>query len=384
MNKQKIAILGSTGSIGTQAIEVILTNPEKYEVDLLTAYSNANLLVEQAIQVMPNAVIIYQQDTYQWVKKQLNHLPIKVFAGEQSVLDYLDISDCHTVLAAITGFAGLLPVIKAIEKKKRIALANKETLVVAGELIKSLVDKYRVDFIPVDSEHSAIFQCLLGENLNAVEKIILTASGGAFRNFSKEQLQQVNASEALNHPTWKMGNKITIDSATLMNKGLEVIEAYWLFGFEPHQIEVVIHPQSIIHSFVQFTDGSIKAQLSLPDMRIPIQYALSFPLRHANPFPKIDIKTLGTLTFYEPNVELFPCLTLAYEAIKKSGNIPCVLNAANEIAVQAFLENRIKFFDIANIIEKAISKISLIKHPTLEQLIETDKETRIFATSLIN
>ncbi len=383
MKKKKIALLGSTGSIGTQAIDVILANPDKYEVDLLSAYSNATLLVEQAIKTMPNAVVIFQEEQYGWVKEQLHHLPIKVFAGKQSLIDYLDASECDIVLAAIMGFAGLLPVVKAIEKKKRIALANKETLVVAGEIIRSLVEKYRVDFIPVDSEHSAIFQCLIGESFQSVEKIILTASGGAFRNYTKEQLQLATAAEALNHPTWKMGNKITIDSATLMNKGLEIIEAYWLFGFEPHQIDVVIHPQSIIHSLIQFTDGSIKAQMSIPDMRIPIQYAFSFPERHENHFPKTEISKLSNLSFYEPNVDLFPCLTLAYESLRRGGNAPCVLNAANEVAVQAFLENRIKFFDIPRIIEHSLSEISLIQHPSLQQLIETDKETRIFAASLI-
>jgi len=383
MKRQSVSILGSTGSIGRQSIEVILANKDYYEIDFLTSYSNADLLIEQAVQVMPNAVIIYDESKYKYVKENLCHLPIKVFAGEKSVIDYLDSSTCNIIIAAISGFSGLLPVIKAIEKKKRIALANKEVLVVAGEIIKNLVEKYKVDFIPVDSEHSALFQCLIGENIDFVEKIILTASGGAFRKYSKEQLQQATASVALCHPTWKMGNKITIDSATLMNKGLEVIEAYWLFGFSPEQIEVVIHPQSVIHSFVQFNDGSIKAQLSMPDMRIPIQYALSFPYRHKNNFTKTDIKILGDLNFYEPDYDLFPCLRLAYESLNKGGNMPCVLNAANEIAVEAFLNNKIKFYDIPRIIEQAMSKISLILHPTLQQLIETDKETRIFATSII-
>ncbi len=311
------------------------------------------------------------------------HLPIKVFAGEKSVIDYIDASACNTVIAAIMGFAGLLPVIKAIEKRKRIALANKETLVVAGEIIKNLAEKYRVSFIPVDSEHSALFQCLVGEPINSVEKLILTASGGPFRNLSAEELQKVTAEQALCHPTWNMGRKITIDSATLMNKGLEVIEAYWLFGIPTNQINVLVHPQSIIHSMVQFTDGSIKAQLSLPDMRLPIQYALSFPERHENPFPKIDFKSIRSLEFFEPETSKFPCLPLAFEALDKGGNTPCVLNAANEIAVDAFLKNKIDFYGIPKIIEQSISKISLIQHPTIQQLIETDKETRIFANSLI-
>ncbi|MCX7862532.1 MAG: 1-deoxy-D-xylulose-5-phosphate reductoisomerase [Bacteroidales bacterium] len=383
MKKQRIGILGSTGSIGTQAIEVILDNIERYEIDFLTANFNADLLIEQAVKTIPNAVIIYDESQYQYVKHQLSHLPIKVFAGQQSAIDYIEVSDCHTVLAAISGFAGLLPVIKAIEKKKRIALANKEVLVVAGEIVKNLVERYKVDFIPVDSEHSALFQCLMGEDLNQVEKIILTASGGPFKNYSKKQLESVTASEALCHPTWKMGNKITIDSATLMNKGLEVIEAYWLFGFSPDQTQVLVHPQSVIHSMVQFSDGSIKAQLSKPDMRLPIQFAFSFPFRHTNTFEKTDLVQLSQLTFEAPDYDRFPCLLLAYEAIKKGGNVPCILNAANEVAVEAFLHNKIKFYDIPHLIEQAICKISLIQHPTLQQLIETDKETRIFATSMI-
>jgi len=383
MKKQSIAILGSTGSIGRQAIEVILSQKDLYEVDLLTAHQNATLLIQQAIETMPNAVIIYDETQYNYVSQQLSHLPIKVFAGEQSTIDYLDASECNTVIASIMGFAGLLPVIKAIEKRKKIALANKETLVVAGDIIKNLVEKYNTPFIPVDSEHSALFQCMVGEPLNNVEQLILTASGGPFRELTYEQLLKVTAQQALCHPTWNMGKKITIDSATLMNKGLEVIEAYWLFGIPPENISVLIHPQSIVHSMVQFSDGSIKAQLSLPDMRLPIQYALSYPYRHQNPFPKLNFSTLTALNFYEPNRQLFPCLDLAYSALQRGGNIPCILNAANEVAVEAFLNQRIGFYDIPKIIEQSISKISLIQKPTLQQLIETDKETRIFATSLI-
>jgi len=383
MKKQSIAILGSTGSIGRQAIEVILSQKDLYEVDLLTAHQNATLLIQQAIETMPNAVIIYDETQYNYVSQQLSHLPIKVFAGEQSTIDYLDASECNTVIASIMGFAGLLPVIKAIEKRKKIALANKETLVVAGDIIKNLVEKYNTPFIPVDSEHSALFQCMVGEPLNNVEQLILTASGGPFRELTYEQLSKVTAQQALCHPTWNMGKKITIDSATLMNKGLEVIEAYWLFGIPPENISVLIHPQSIVHSMVQFSDGSIKAQLSLPDMRLPIQYALSYPDRHQNPFPKLNFSTLTALNFYEPNRQLFPCLDLAYSALQRGGNIPCILNAANEVAVEAFLNQRIGFYDIPKIIEQSISKISLIQKPTLQQLIETDKETRIFATSLI-
>ncbi len=383
MDKKRIFILGSTGSIGRQAIEVILANKELYELDAITANTNATFLVEQAIQTMPNAVIIHDTSQYDFVKDKLKHLPIKVFAGEQSVVDYMDVSDCHIVLAATMGFAGLLPVIKAIEKHKRIALANKETLVVAGELIKNLVEKNNVDIIPVDSEHSAIFQCLVGENLDSVEKLILTASGGPFYKKSTDELSRVTAKEALQHPTWNMGNKITIDSSTLMNKGLEVIEAYWLFGIPSEQIDVVIHPSSIVHSLVQFIDGSYKAQLGLPDMRIPIQYAFSFPDRHANPFPKSMITEIPKLEFFKPDVEKFPCLLLAYDAIKQGGNMPCMLNAANEIAVNAFLENKIQFYDIPHIIEKTMSSLSFIKHPNMQQIIETDKESRIFATSFI-
>lgn len=383
MKRQSIGILGSTGSIGTQAIEVIQDNIERYEVDFLTANSNAELLIQQAIQLMPNAVIIYDETQYSFVKESLSHLPIKVFCSEQSAIDYIDVSECQTVLAAISGFAGLMPVLKAIEKKKRIALANKEVLVVAGEIVKSMVEKYRVDFIPVDSEHSALFQCLMGEDLNQVDKIILTASGGPFRSFTKQQLQTVKASQALCHPTWKMGNKITIDSATLMNKGLEVIEAFWLFGFMPEQIDVLIHPQSVIHSMVQFSDGSMKAQLSKPDMKIPIQLAFSFPYRHANSFEKTTISHLANLTFELPDHDRFPCLSLAYEALKKGGNTPCILNAANEIAVDAYLKDQIGFYDIPRMVQESISKISLIQHPTLQQLIDTDKETRIFARSII-
>ncbi|NSW44965.1 MAG: 1-deoxy-D-xylulose-5-phosphate reductoisomerase [Bacteroidales bacterium] len=383
MKKQSIAILGSTGSIGRQAIEVILAHKDLYEIELLTAHKNANLLIEQAIETLPNTVIIYDESQYSYVSHQLSHLPIKVFAGEQSTIDYLEVSQCNTVIASIMGFAGLLPVIKAIEKKKKIALANKETLVVAGEIIKNLVDKYQTPFLPIDSEHSALFQCMVGEPLNSVEQLILTASGGPFREMTYEQLLKVNAQQALCHPTWNMGKKITIDSATLMNKGLEVIEAYWLFGIPPENIKVLIHPQSIVHSMVQFNDGSIKAQLSLPDMRFPIQYALSFPQRHLNSFPKLDFSILANLNFYEPNRQLFPCLDLAYDALKRGGNIPCILNAANEVAVEAFLNQQIGFYDIPRIIEQSISKISLILKPTLQQLIETDKETRIFATSLI-
>lgn len=375
--------MGSTGSIGRQAIEVILAHKDLYEIDLITANKNAALIVEQAIQTSPNAVIINDTSQYEFVKERLKHLPIKIFAGEQSVIDYLDASDCHIVLASTLGFAGLLPVIKAIEKRKRIALANKETLVVAGELIKNLVGKNNVSLIPVDSEHSAIFQCFMGENPDSVEKLILTASGGPFRTKTKEELNTVTAKEALQHPTWQMGNKITIDSSTLMNKGLEVIEAHWLFGVPVEQIEVVIHPQSIVHSMVQFVDGSFKAQLGLPDMRLPIQYAFSFPHRHTNPFPKATLTDIHTLEFFKPDMEKFPCLSLAYEAIRIGGNSPCVLNAANETAVAAFLKDAIRFYDIPRIIEKTISKISQIKQPTIQQLIETDKESRIFATSLI-
>lgn len=383
MKKQSISILGSTGSIGKQAIEVILAHPDLFEIDLLTAHHNVDLLIEQAIQTQPNAVIVYDEDKYDYLKQQLSHLPIKVFAGESSVIDYIDASECSTVVAAIMGFAGLLPVIKAIEKKKRIALANKETLVVAGEIIHQLVEKYNVSFIPVDSEHSALFQCLVGEPLENVEKLILTASGGPFRNYSYEELKKVTAQQALQHPTWNMGKKITIDSATLMNKGLEVVEAFWLFGVPTERIQVLVHPQSIIHSMVQFQDGSIKAQLGLPDMRVPIQYALTYPIRLSNPFPKIDFTQLNNLQFFEPDTHLFPCLQLAYQAIDKGGNMPCVLNAANEIAVEAFLSDRIGFYDIPKMIEAAVSKISLIQHPSVQQLIETDKETRIFANSLI-
>lgn len=381
--KKKIAILGSTGSIGTQALEIAREQKDKIQVEVLTANSNADLLIAQAKEFNPNHVVIADESKYMQVKEALASEDIKVFTGSKSIADIMDITSADTVLTAMVGYSGLLPTIKAIQNKKRIALANKETLVVAGELITKLCAEHKVDIIPVDSEHSAIFQCLVGENLNSIEKIILTASGGPFRGKKRSDLAEVTRAQALKHPNWTMGAKITIDSATLMNKGLEVIEAKWLFGVSGKQIEAVIHPQSIIHSMVEFTDGSIKAQMGLPDMKLPIHYAFFFPQRVKTDFKRLSFYDFNTLTFEQPDRETFRNLALAYEAMNSGGNMACILNAANEVAVDAFLKDKISFLGMAELNEKCMQKVSFISNPGLQDYIDTDNETRKVAASLI-
>ncbi len=383
MKPKHIAILGSTGSIGTQAIEVVKNYPDEFIVEVLTAYSNDALLIKQAIECKPNAVVIGDESKYEHVKNALWSENIKVFCGEESISQIVTMQSIDIVLASMVGYSGLKPVISAIKARKDIALANKETLVVAGDLITKLAKEYGVSILPVDSEHSAIFQCLTGESFNNIEKIILTASGGPFRGRTAEELKHVVASDALKHPNWNMGAKITVDSATLMNKGLEVIEAKWLFNLQPTQIEVVVHPQSIIHSLVQFEDGSIKAQMGLPDMKLPILYALSYPFRHKTDFERFNFLKYPQLTFETPNTEVFTCLSLAYEAMKLGGNIPCVLNAANEIAVQAFLEAKIPFLEIPKIIQKTIEKAPFVKNPDLNTYIQSNEEARAIAKGFI-
>ncbi len=382
--KKKIAILGSTGSIGTQALEVIAAHPDVFEVEVLTAQQNADLLIEQSRKFNPNAVVIGDDTHYEKVKAALLPLDIKVFAGDNALASVVQMDSIDLVLTALVGYSGLKPTIKAIEAGKNIALANKETLVVAGELITRLAREKGVNIYPVDSEHSAIFQCLAGEFHNPIEKIILTASGGPFRGKKKHELMQVTKTQALKHPNWTMGAKVTIDSASLMNKGLEVIEAKWLFGLKPEQVEVVVHPQSIIHSLVQFEDGSIKAQLGLPDMRLPIQYAMGYPNRLKSELPRFDFAQYPALTFEKPDTETFRNLALAFEAMGRGGNMPCVLNAANEIAVQEFLQDRIGFLEMSDVVERCLSKMDYIASPAFEDYVNTDKETRIKAKELIN
>lgn len=380
---KRIAIFGSTGSIGTQALEVIAANPDKFSAEVLTAQSNDELLVQQALQFNPNVVVIGDEKKYTKVKEALATTDIKVFSGVKA-LEEVAAMDCYDLmLAAIVGYAGLKPTLKAIENGKAIGLANKETLVVAGDIVMRKAVENRVPIIPVDSEHSAIFQCLVGETRNRIEKVILTASGGPFIGRKPNYLVNVKREHALQHPNWSMGAKITIDSATLMNKGLEMIEAKWLFNLKPEQIQVVIHPQSIIHSMVQFEDGSIKAQMGLPDMKLPIQYALAFPKRIPNDFPRYDFKKVNTLSFEEPDVKTFRNLALAQDALNKGGNLPCVMNAANEIAVYAFLRNRINFLDMTNVIEKTMEMVPFIEQPTLEEYFESDGEARNFAADII-
>ncbi|MEI6879961.1 MAG: 1-deoxy-D-xylulose-5-phosphate reductoisomerase [Bacteroidota bacterium] len=383
MQKKKIAILGSTGSIGTQALDIARANPDKIEIEVLTANSNADLLIAQALEFKPNHVVIADERKYQFVKDSLANEDIKVFAGSKSIEDMMEITSADMVLTAMVGYSGLKPTIKAIKNKKRIALANKETLVVAGELITKLCAENRVDLIPVDSEHSAIFQCLVGEDLNTIDKVILTASGGPFRGKKASDLAEVTKAQALKHPNWRMGAKITIDSASLMNKGLEVIEAKWLFGLDKSQIDVVVHPQSIIHSMVEFNDGSIKAQMGLPDMKLPIHYAFFFPQRMQSDFKRLSFKDYNTLTFEEPDLETFRNLDLAYHAMDKGGNLACILNAANEVAVDAFLHDKIKFLQIAELNEKCMNKVSFIQNPSLEDYVNTDSETRRVAAELL-
>ena len=384
MKKKQIAILGSTGSIGSQTLDVIRAHPESFEAYLLTANNNAELLVHQARTFVPEMVVIGNEQKYPEVKEALEDLPIKVWAGADAIAQAVRQPDIDMVVAAMVGYSGLKPVISAIEAGKAIALANKETLVVAGELITRLAIENRAAILPVDSEHSAIFQCIVGERAEDVEKLILTASGGPFRNFSAEQLVSVTAKQALCHPNWKMGAKVTIDSATLMNKGFEMIEAKWLFGMEPESIEVVIHPQSIVHSMVQFVDGSVKAQLGMPDMKMPIRYALSFPERIKSGIPRIDFSACGQLTFERPDLSRFPNLGLAYEAIRRGGNMPCILNAANEVVVAAFLEDKIAFPAMSQVIENTLSTVAWVQHPSYGDYVVTDAEARSIAASLIN
>ena len=380
---KNIAVLGSTGSIGQQTIDVVLNCPDLFNITVLTANNNSSLLVEQAKLVMPNVVVIVNTAKYSEVKEALSGLPIKVLTGKNSLEDVVCFDNVDIVLTALVGFSGLKPTISAIKANKKIALANKETLVVAGELIMSLCKKYKSAIYPVDSEHSAIFQCLVGERENPIEKIYLTASGGPFLNKKRGQLLSVTKKEALKHPNWDMGAKITIDSSTLMNKGLEVIEAKWLFNLSVEQIDVIVHPQSIIHSIVQFEDGSMKAQLGLPDMKLPIQYALGFPKRIKNGFKRFDFMSYPNFSFQKADLKTFKNLSLAYSAIKKGGNSPCVLNAANEIAVDAFLKNKIGFLNMSDLIGNCLEKITFVANPSLEDYLETDQETRVLAKTLL-
>ncbi len=381
--KKRIALFGSTGSVGKQALEVIDANPASFSVEVLTAQSNDELLIKQALHFEPDMVVIGDDKKYPQVKAALAGRPIKVFAGEKALEEVAALDNYDMMLAAIVGFAGLRPTLRAIENGKAIALANKETLVVAGDIVMQKAMDFKAPIIPVDSEHSAIFQCLVGETRNRIEKIILTASGGPFLGKKPNFLVNVKRDHALQHPNWNMGAKITIDSATLMNKGLEMIEAKWLFGLKPDQVQVVIHPQSIIHSMIQFEDGSIKAQMGMPDMKLPIQYAFSFPRRLPSDFPRYDFRKPNTLTFEEPDTRTFRNLSLATEALHKGGNLPCVLNAANEIAVFAFLRNRIGFLDMTDLVERTMQEMPFIEQPTLEEYFDSDGEARNFAASLI-
>jgi 1-deoxy-D-xylulose-5-phosphate reductoisomerase len=381
-NKRKIAILGSTGSIGTQALEVISEHTNLFEIEVLTANNNSALLIEQAKKFKPNTVVIGNEDEYKGVNNALFDLGIKVFAGEKSLEDVVEGENIDVVLTALVGYSGLKPTIKAIKAGKNIALANKETLVVAGDLITKLCQQYGVSIYPVDSEHSAIFQCLVGE-ISPIEKIYLTASGGPFRGRLKANLLNITKAQALKHPNWEMGAKVTIDSASLMNKGLEVIEAKWLFDLKAEQIDVVVHPQSIIHSAVEFEDGSIKAQLGIPDMKLPIQYALGFPERLKNTFKRFNFLDYPNLTFEKPDLETFKNLQLAYNAMQKGGNMPCILNAANEIAVAAFLQDKIGFLNMSDLIADCMEKITFVSNPTLDDYVSTNTETRILANELL-
>ena len=381
MKKKQIAILGSTGSIGTQALKVIEEHPDLYEAYALTANNQVELLAEQARKFMPAAVVIANEAKYLQLKEMLADLPIQVYAGADALCEIVEAKPIDVVLASMVGYAGLRPTMNAIRAGKAIALANKETLVVAGELINALAQQYKTPILPVDSEHSAIFQCL--EPNNALEKVILTASGGPFRKFTMEQLQHVTKEQALKHPNWEMGAKITIDSATMMNKGFEVIEAKWLFGVRPDQIEVVVHPQSIIHSMVQYEDGAVKAQLGMPDMRLPIQYAFSYPQRIKASFDRLDFSKMSELTFEQPDTNRFRCLALAYEALNRGGNMACIVNAANEVVGSAFVKDRISFLRMSEVIEQSMAKVSFIQTPTYEDYVATDAEARRVAESLI-
>lgn len=380
--KKQIAILGSTGSIGTQALQVIEEHPDLYEAYALTANNRVDLLIEQARKFMPEAVVIANEEKYLQLKEALSDLPVKVYAGADALSQIVESQPIDIVLASMVGYAGLRPTMNAIKAGKAIALANKETLVVAGELINALANQYHTPVLPVDSEHSAIFQCL--EMNNRLEKVILTASGGPFRAYTMEQLQTVTKVQALKHPNWEMGAKITIDSASMMNKGFEVIEAKWLFGVRPEQIEVVVHPQSVIHSMVQFEDGAVKAQLGMPDMRLPIQYAFSYPERVKSSFERLDFARITDLTFEQPDTKRFRNLALAYEALHQAGNMPCIVNAANEVVVAAFLKDKISFLGMSDVIEQAMSKVAYIKEPTYEDYVATDAEARRVASSLLS
>lgn len=376
-NKKRVAVLGSTGSIGVQALDVIAAQSDKLELEVIAANNNADLLIEQALKFKPNAVVIVNESHYQKVKDALQHTYTKVFAGENSLCDIVSWDSIDIVITSMVGYAGLKPTIAAINAGKNIALANKETLVVAGDLITKLAFQKGVNIYPVDSEHSAIFQCLTGEYNNPIEKIYLTASGGPFRGKTIADLASVTKAQALKHPNWVMGAKITIDSASLMNKGLEVIEAKWLFGLQNNQIDVVVHPQSIIHSMVQFTDGSIKAQLGLPDMKLPIQYALSYPARFNNDFPRFNFDLYSQFTFEKPDLETFRNLQLSFDALEKAGNMPCILNAANEIAVAKFLNDEVGFLEMSDLIEDAMQRINFVEQPSYDDYVATDHATRI-------
>lgn len=383
IKKKRIAILGSTGSIGTQALEVIAEHPERYEAYALTANNRVELLIEQARRFVPDAVVIANEAKYEQLKEALADLPIKVYAGADALCEVAEAGPVDMVLAAMVGYAGLRPTMRAIQAGKAIALANKETLVVAGELINALALKHRTPILPVDSEHSAIFQCLAGEMDNPIEKILLTASGGPFLNCTMAELEHVTKAQALKHPNWDMGAKITIDSASMMNKGFEVIEAKWLFGVRPEQIEVVVHPQSVIHSMVQFEDGAVKAQLGVPDMRLPIQYAFSYPERVKASFDRIDFTQCRHLTFEQPDTERFRCLALAYEALHQGGNMACILNAANEVVNAAFLQDRISFLRMSRVIEETMQRAQFVAQPTYDDYVMSDAEARRIATELL-
>ncbi|MFT6210067.1 MAG: 1-deoxy-D-xylulose-5-phosphate reductoisomerase [Bacteroidia bacterium] len=383
-DKRHIAILGSTGSIGTQALEVLEANPNVFELEVLTAHGSADLLIEQALKFKPNCVVIGKEELFKKVQDALFDEGIKVFAGADSLVQVVQMDEIDVVLTALVGYAGLRPTLSAIEAGKHIALANKETLVVAGDIVTDLAKKKGVNIYPVDSEHSAIFQCLVGEFHNSIEKIYLTASGGPFRGQTREQLALVTKAQALKHPNWDMGAKITIDSASMMNKGLEVIEAKWLFGLKNEQIDVIVHPQSIMHSIVQFEDGSMKAQMGLPDMKLPIQYALGFPNRLKSDFPRFNFLDYPQLTFEQTDPKTFRNLALAFEALKQGGNQPCVLNAANEVVVDAFLKDKVSFLQMSDIIEQSMQKVSFIKKPNYSDYVATDAETRRLALEIIN
>jgi 1-deoxy-D-xylulose-5-phosphate reductoisomerase len=381
--QKHVAILGSTGSIGTQTLEVIDKNPDHFKLEILTARNNADVLIAQSRKFLPNHVVITNEDKYEYVSRELSDLPVKVYAGTDALEQIVEMDSVDIIMSALVGFSGLHPTLRAIQAGKDIALANKETLVVGGDLVTKSAIENNVSIYPVDSEHSAIFQCIVGEEMNPIEKIILTASGGPFLGKDRAYLQHVTREEALKHPNWCMGDKVTIDSASMMNKGLEVIEARWLFGLRSEQIEVIIHPQSIIHSLVQFEDGSLKAQLGIPDMKLPIQYALGFPKRLKSDLERFSFSGYPNLTFQSPDLEIFPNLSLAYRALDEGGNIPCVLNAANEVAVNAFLEDRLAFFDMPEVIEKTMTSVAFIATPNLKDYVETDYEARKIAESYL-